>query len=123
MINQDKTKIRNFQLMKHIFDNLDIVTTSYNISKNAISVIQQLCLLHNSFKPYIEFQSKDFTLSRKSFYRTLEKLENENIIKVVSKPINSKSIYQAYFTLSFIRSVCEPEFAIIYEDWTNQFNE
>ena len=109
--------IRNFQLMKHIFDNIDVLVTYYKLTKKEISVIQELCMKHNSFKAYIECSLDDFKLSRKSFYRALSKLENENILNVVNKPRNQHSYLQVYFIPKFIQKVCDEDFANLYEQW------
>ena len=113
----DNLLIRNFQLMKHIFDNTDILVTYYKLTKKEISVIQELCMKHISFKPYIECKLEDFRVSRKSFYRAINKLENENIVNVVNRPKNQHSNLQVYFTIKFIKNVCDEEFADLYEQW------
>lgn len=111
--------IRNFQLMKNIFDNTDILATYYKLTRKEISIIQELCMRHNSFKAYIEFDIKEYESSRKSFYRALSKLENENILVIVNKPRNKYSVLQVYFTIKFIRIICNEEFADLYEQWFN----
>ena len=103
--------------MKHIFDNNDVLVTYYKLTKKEISVIQELCMKHNSFKAYIECSISDFRISRKSFYRALDKLENENILNVVNRPKNQHSSLQVYFTIKFIQKVCDEEFANLYEQW------
>ena len=109
--------IRNFQLMKNIFDNTNVLVTYYKLTKKEISIVQELCMKHNSFKPYIECKIEDFRVSRKSFYRALDKLNNENVLNVVNKPKNQHSVLQVYFTTKFIENVCDEEFANLYKQW------
>lgn len=115
--------VRNFQLMKNIFDNLDMLTINYKLSKKEVSIVQELCIKHNSFKFYIECNVDDFNISRKSFYRIIDKLENKNILKIVSRPKNQYSILKVYFTVKFIQIVCDSDFADLYEKWLYQRKE
>ena len=109
--------IRNFQLMKQIFDNTDILVTYYKLTKKEISIVQELCMKHNSFKAYIECKIEEFSISRKSFYRILDKLENKNILNVVNRPRNQYSSLQVYFTAKFIQIIGDEEFADLYGKW------
>ena len=109
--------IRNFQLMKHIFDNTDLLVTYYKLTKKDISITQELCMKHNSFKLYIEYNPEEYKVSRKSFYRAIDRLENKNILNVISRPRNQHSTLQVYFTIEFIKRVCDEDFANLYEQW------
>ena len=116
-MSSDALIIRNFQLMKNIFDNNDILVTYYKLTKKEICLIQELCMKHHSYKAFIECNPKDFSLSHKSLYRVLNKLENKNVLNIVSKPSNQYSLIQVYFTIKFIQIVCDEEFADLYEKW------
>lgn len=116
-INNEEPIIRNFQLMRHIFDNLDILTNEYKLSKSAISVINQLCMKHSTFNAYIECSITEFIISRKSFYRILEKLEELDIIKIAYKPAGRRTSYLVYFTSNFIYHIAEDNFAELYDSW------
>lgn len=109
--------IRNFQLMKNIFANMNVLVTYYKLSKNDISILQELCMKHNSYNAYIECYSKDFVVSRRVFYRVIDKLENENIINVVARSTNQHNPLKLYFTTVFVKTVCGEDFATLYEKW------
>ena len=103
--------------MKNIFDNTDVLVNYYKLTKKEISIVQELCMKHNSFKAYIEYDVNSYIASRKSFYRIIDKLENYHIITVVNRPKNKYSTLQVYFTTEFIQIVCDEEFADLYEQW------
>lgn len=109
--------IRNFQLMKNIFDQLDKLNTYYKLTRNDIIVIQQLCMNHNTFNAHIEVSQNNFPFARKTFYRIINRLENENIIEIVSRAKNQYSKLLVYFTSSFISKVCDETFADLYDRW------
>lgn len=111
--------IRNFSLMKRVCDNLEILTTVYKLSQRDINVVQTLLFRHNSFKPYITAKIADFSLSRRTAYRAIDSLENQNIITVVNRPKNQYDCLQVYFTVTFIEKVCGIEQAELYTKWFN----
>lgn len=113
----DAILLRNFSLMKHIFDNLDVLTVHYKLKQRDINVISTLLSKHTTYNAYIEVKASDFTEPRRTLYRALDKLENKNIITVVERPNNQYGFIKIYFTLLFIRQVCTEEIADLYEKW------
>ena len=114
--------IRNYQFTRNVLAGQDILIKQYKLKGNEVLLIQELCMKLNSFKSYIEFKRGDLTSSirRKTFYKILEKLENENIITFDSKPKNQVNTYKLHFTVEFIKTVCEEEFAKEYTRWLKQ---
>lgn len=118
--------IRNFNLMKRIFDNLDVLTTFYKLSQRDINIIHVLLTKHTTYNAYIEIKTSEFSENRRVVYRAIDKLENENIITVKERPTNQHSCLRLYFTVVFIKNVCGEDFAEQYEkwlDWQKSFKE
>ena len=113
--------IRNYQLMKKIFSN--IITSSsvayYKLKVPEVLFINLLCERFNSFRYYIEYRYEDFShlISKRSFHRILDRLENENIVNIVDKAKNKHSISKLYFTEKFINKLCGEEFGELYSHW------
>ena len=63
------------------------------------------------------FYNREFIISRKSFYRILEKLEELDIIKIAYKPAGRRTSYLVYFTSNFIYHIAEDNFAELYDSW------
>lgn len=109
--------IRNFELLKEIFDHLEILSRNYNLNRRDINIIQQFCMNHNSYNAYISIKMKNFTETRRVIYRCIEKLEEKNVIVVANRPINQYTSLDVYFTTDFINNVCSEEFADLYSKW------
>lgn len=117
--------IRNYQLTRNVLAGQEILVQHYKLKGNSILLIQELCMKHNSYNAYIEFNRADLNLfiSNKCFYRSLNTLEEKNIIQVVSNSTNGKQPYRIYFTIDFINKVCDKEFASLYSEWLTQQKE
>ena len=113
----DEVLVRNFDLLKRVFDNLDILTTYYKLKARDINFIQSLLMKHNSFNAYIEIKPSELSGSKRTYHRALDKLENEYIITVVERPKNQHGFLKIYFTISFIKRICGDEFGDLYEKW------
>lgn len=113
----DAILIRNFDLMKHIFDNLDVLTTYYKLSQRDINILHLLLQKHSTYNAYIEIKTTDFSRSRRVVYRSINKLEDKSIITVIERPQNQYSKLKLYFTISFIKRMCSEEFSEQYEKW------
>lgn len=109
--------IRNFDLTKKIFDNIDILTTYYKLSQRDINTISILLSYHNSYNAYIEMKMKNFNLSRRLIYRSLDKLKEKNIIHIVSRPRNQYQLLKLYFTIDFVMNIGGEEFGSLYKKW------
>lgn len=115
--------IRNYQFTRNVLAGQDILIKQYKLRGNEVLLIQELCMKLNSFKSYIEFKRGDLTSSirRKTFYKILKKFENKNIVSFESRPKNNTvSTYKLHFTVEFIKTVCEEEFAKEYTRWLKQ---
>lgn len=117
MTSSEPVLIRNFNLMKNIFDNLDVLTTHYKLKKRDINIVHLLLTRHTTFNAYIQVKTTDFSDSRKTIYRGLTHLENENIIIVAERPTNQYGSMKIYFTEAFIKRVCGEEFGGLYKQW------
>lgn len=111
--------IRNYELMKAVFDNLNLLTEYYQLSHRDISVIQTLCMNHSTYNAYISVETSKFVEPRRTVYRAIDKLENENIVVVINRAINANKKLQLYFTTCFINRVCGEKFGTRYEKWLN----
>lgn len=109
--------IRNYDIIKNLFDEIDTLTNYYKLSSRDIRVVHAIALKHNSFNAYIEITTKDLCESRRVIYRALDKLENECIINIVNRPKNQYEPLQLYFTFEFIKRICGKEYAKEYKRW------
>lgn len=118
-MSNDAIIIRNYELLKRIFDELDVLNTYYKLNQRDIGIVQLLCMKHCSYNAYIQVKTSEFKESRRVIYRSLDKLENENILTVISRPRNQHEFLEVYFTVAFIKRVCGEDFAQLYENWLN----
>ena len=112
--------IRNYDIIHNLFEEPDLLKDFYKLSKREINIIFSLCNKLNSFNPYIEINTKEFTESRRVVYRALDKLENEYIISIVKRPKSQFQTLQVYFTVDFIKKVCGKDYAKTYKIWFYQ---
>lgn len=109
--------IRNFNLIKDLFDNLDVLTTRYKLRQRDIDIIHKLLTKHTTYNAYIIVKTSELIKSRRTAYRALEKLEEKNIITIVERPSNQYSRLKLYFTVDFINEVSGEDTATLYEQW------
>ena len=114
--------VRNYHLTRNILENQDRIIKTYKLKSKEFVLIWNLRMKINSFKPYIEFSLNEMSslMCKKCFYRTLDKLEERNIISIVNRSVNGKNPYQVYFTTDFIENISDEEFSEIYNNWLDE---